>query len=130
MAKIYIDLTEEHLKLIRNLNVQMTDDESIVGIAKDNLYGGTYKYEQMALILGFTDKVVPGTEEDFKGSLYEKDVQLHMQDLDKYINENLLNIEEIMHQFSLSGGLKPGRYVTKDYTHIWSRVDSDQTENK
>lgn len=72
MARIYVNLTEDHLKLIRNLNVQALTDET-VGIVKDNLYGGTYKYEQMALILGLTDKAVPGTEEDMEtGTLYEK----------------------------------------------------------
>lgn len=125
MARIYVNLTEDHLKLIRNLNVQALTDET-VGIAKDNLYGGTYKYEQMALILGLTDKAVPGTEEDMEnGTLYEKEAQLYMVELDKYINENLLNIEEILHQFCLKGGLMVGKYVCKDYQHIWHRVEDE-----
>ena len=125
MARIYVNLTEDHLKLIRNLNVQALTDET-VGIVKDNLYGGTYKYEQMALILGLTDKAVPGTEEDMEnGTLYEKDAQLYMVELDKYINENLLNIEEILHQFCLKGGLTVGKYVCKDYQHIWHRVEDE-----
>ena len=125
MARIYVNLTEDHLKLIRNLNVQALTDET-VGIAKDNLYGGTYKYEQMALILGLTDKAVPGTEEDMEnGTLYEKEAQLYMVELDKYINENLLNIEEILHQFCLKGELTVGKYVCKDYQHIWHRVEDE-----
>lgn len=125
MARIYVNLTEDHLKLIRNLNVQALTDET-VGIVKDNLYGGTYKYEQMALILGLTDKAVPGTEEDMEtGTLYEKEAQLYMMELDKYINENLLNIEEILHQFCLKGGLTVGKYVCKDYQHIWHRVEDE-----
>lgn len=125
MARIYVNLTEDHLKLIRNLNVQALTDET-VGIVKDNLYGGTYKYEQMALILGLTDKAVPGTEEDMEtGTLYEKEAQLYMLELDKYINENLLNIEEILHQFCLKGGLTVGKYVCKDYQHIWHRVEDE-----
>ncbi len=125
MARIYVNLTEDHLKLIRNLNVQALTDET-VGIVKDNLYGGTYKYEQMALILGLTDKAVPGTEEDMEtGTLYEKEAQLYMLELDKYIRENLLNIEEILHQFCLKGGLTVGKYVCKDYQHIWHRVEDE-----
>lgn len=125
MARIYVNLTEDHLKLIRNLNVQALTDET-VGIEKDNLYGGTYKYEQMALILGLTDKAVPGTEEDMEtGTLYEKEAQLYMLELDKYIRENLLNIEEILHQFCLKGGLTVGKYVCKDYQHIWHRVEDE-----
>ena len=125
MARIYVNLTEDHLKLIRNLNVQALTDET-VGIVKDNLYGGTYRYEQMALILGLTDKAVPGTEEDMEtGTLYEKEAQLYMLELDKYIRENLLNIEEILHQFCLKGGLTVGKYVCKDYQHIWHRVEDE-----
>ena len=125
MARIYVNLTEDHLKLIRNLNVQALTDET-VGIAKDNLYGGTYKYEQMALILGLADKAVPGTEEDMEnGTLYEKEAQLYMVELDKYINENLLNSEESLHQFCLKGGLTVGKYVCKDYQHIWHRVEDE-----
>lgn len=120
MAKIYVNLTEDHLKLIRNLNVQELKND-IVGIPKDNLYGGTYKYEQMALILGLMDKAVKGTEEDINGTLYEKDTQLYMMELDKYITDNLLNIEEIVHQFCLTGGITPGKYVCKDYQHIWQK---------
>ena len=125
MARIYVNLTEDHLKLIRNLNVQALTDET-VGIAKDNLYGGTYKYEQMALILGLTDKAVPGTEEDMEnGTLYEKEAQLYMVELDKYIIENLLIIDEILHHFCLKGGLTVGKYVCKDYQHIWHRVEDE-----
>ena len=125
MARIYVNLTEDHLKLIRNLNVQALTDDT-VGIVKDNLYGGTYKYEQMALILGLTDKAVPGTEEDMEtGTLYEKEAQLYMLELDKYIRENLLNIEEVLHQFCLKGGLTVGKYVCKDYQHIWHRVEDE-----
>ena len=120
MAKIYVNLTEDHLKLIRNLNVQELKND-IVGIPKDNLYGGTYKYEQMALILGLMDKAVKGTEEDINGTLYEKDTQLYMMELDKYITDNLLNIEEIVRQFCLTGGITPGKYVCKDYQHIWQK---------
>lgn len=118
MALLKLTLTEDHLKLIRCLNVQEFEKEETVGIAKDNLYGGTYKYEQMALILGLTDKAIPGTEENIEGTLYEKETQLYMQELDRYIRENLAYIEEIVHQFVL-GGLKPGTYVCKDYQHIW-----------
>ena len=120
MAKIYVNLTEDHLKLIRNLNVQELKND-IVGIPKDNLYGGTYKYEQMALILGLMNKAVKGTDEDINGTLYEKDTQLYMMELDKYITDNLLNIEEIVHQFCLTDGITPGKYVCKDYQHIWQK---------
>ena len=127
MAKIKVKLTDELISLIRNLNVvqlaNKEDESDSVGIDKNVLYGGTNKYEQMALILGFTDKAIEGTEEDMYGTKYEKDTQLHMEEMDKYINNNLLYIEEIIHQFSDRGGLTPGMYVAKDYQHIWTRED-------
>lgn len=126
MAKIKINLTDEHLKLIRNLNVQELNDNN-VGIDKDYLYGGTYKYEQMALILGYQDKAIKGTEEDFDGTLFEKDTQLHMVELDKYIRENLQNIEEIVHQFSNNGGLKEGTYECYDNQHIWKYASVEKS---
>lgn len=121
MARIYVTLTEDHLKLIRNLNVQRIGEE--VGIAEDNLYGGTYKYEQMALILGLTDKAIKETEEDITGTVYEYDTQMYMVELDKYIRDNLLNIEEILHQFCMNGGLTEGKYMCIDYQHIWKKVE-------
>lgn len=125
MAKLKVKLTDELISLIRNLNVvRLTDEKNEtdnVGIDRNVLYGGAYKYEQMALILGLTDKAIEGTEEDIYGTLYEKETQLHMEELDKYINDNLLYIEEIIHQFSDRGGLTPGVYVAKDYQHIWTK---------
>ena len=44
----------------------------------------------------------------------------HLMDLDAYITDNILNIEEIVHQFATEGGLKPGIYTCKDNEHIWS----------
>lgn len=116
---IYVNLTEDHIKLIRNLYIQNIND-NVVGIYKDDIYGGTNKYEQMAMILGVTDKVIKDTEEDINGALYEKEVQDYMSDLDAYIKENLLNIEEILHQFL---GITAGKYKCKDYQHIWQKVE-------
>lgn len=123
MAILKITLTEDHLKLIRWLNLQEFEENETVGVAKDNLYGGTYKYEQMAFILGLNDKAIPDTKENIEGTVYEKETQLYMQELDRYIRENLLNIEEIVHQF-IFDGLKPGIYVCKDYQHIWKLSES------
>lgn len=125
MAKIKVTLTDEHIALIKNLNIrkfQENDDAvAVVGINPFEMYGGSYKYEQIALILGYTDKAIEETEESIYGTVYEKDTQLHMEELDKYINANLLYIEEITHQFVDKGGLTAGTYVCKDYQHIWSK---------
>lgn len=120
MAKIHITLTEDLCLLIGSLYVQKINDK-VVGVNTDYLYGGTYKYEQMAFILGLTDKAVEGTEEDIDGTKYKKEAQEYMKRLDTYIRDNIGNIEEIIHQFSLKGGISPGLYEAKDYEHIWTK---------
>ena len=40
-------------------------------------------------------------------------------DYDAYILENLVFIEEILHQFCDKGGLKPGIYTCLDYNRQW-----------
>ena len=121
MAKITLNLTEEHILLIKNLNFKKLTD-SIYGIDCFDLYGGTWKWEQMALILGYSDKVIPETLESIFGPKYEKEIQDYMEELDVFISDNILNIEEILHQFS-SEGIKPGKYTCMDNIHIWNKIN-------
>ena len=54
-----------------------------------------------------------------KGKGYEKEYEEKMMDYDAYILENLVFIEEILHQFCDKGGLKPGIYTCLDYNRQW-----------
>ena len=121
MAKLTIELTEEHIKLIKNLYYKKLA-ENIYGIDVYDLYGGSYKFEQMALILGYGDKVIPETVEDIFGPRYEADVQKHLEELDEFIISNLSNIEEILHQFC-NVGITCGKYTCKDNVHLWSKIE-------
>lgn len=118
MAKISLKLTKEHIILIKNLNIQKLNDY-IFGIDTYNLYGGTFKFEQMALLLGYQDKILPQTAESIWGPRYEEEVQKHLEDLDGFFIDNLGNIEEILHQFCATG-IKEGTYECKDNIHLWS----------
>lgn len=116
--KIKLVLTEDHIKLIKNFNFERISDKHY-GLDTYGLWGGTYLYEQMANILGYQDKVIPETIESNLGARYEKEYEERMMEYDSFILENLVFIEEILHQFCDKGGLKPGIYSCIDYVRIW-----------
>lgn len=116
--KLKVELTEDHIKLIKNFNFERISDKHY-GLDTYGLWGGTYLYEQMAYILGYQDKIIPETIESNLGARYEKEYEEKMMDYDAYILENLVFIEEILHQFCDKGGLKPGIYTCFDYNRQW-----------
>ena len=115
MAYLTVELTKEHLILIKNLTPHMYHD-SICGIDTYSLFGGTYKYEDMAQLLGVADHIIDNG--DIWGPIYDEETTAHLKELDTYITDNILNIEEILHQFC-EEGVKEGKYMTKDYEHMW-----------
>lgn len=131
MARLKVELTDEHLTLIKNFRIQKLNELNVkvgqedwsdkyYGIDTYALYHGNHLYWDMAQILGVHDQVIKGTEEDIDGPKYPTELMNHLMDLDAYITDNILNIEEIVHQFVTEGGLKPGIYTCKDNEHIWS----------
>lgn len=134
MAKLVLNITEDHIKLIKFIKFQKLnvseigkkvskyETDKFYGVDVYDLYGGTFLYEQMAYILGYTDKVIPGTEEDVTGPKYPDEVIDYFNDLDGFIVEHIVDIYEILCQFC-EVGIKPGKYVCKDYQHIWKREE-------
>lgn len=120
MAKIKVKLTEDHIKLIKAMRPLRFDDES-VGVNPHDLYGGTYIYEDMARALDMMDKAIEGTEERPEGVLFDDETYKYLNSLDEYLMDNLLNIQEIMHQFADEGLQTNVTYVCKDYQHIWHK---------
>ena len=139
MARLKVVLTEEHLKLIKNFRIQKLNELNVkngvedwtdkyYGIDTYGLFHGSHLYEDMAQILGVADQVIKGTEEDVDGPKYPQELMEKFIELDEYILDNILEIEEIIHQFSWyydkqknkwTGGVKPGVYTCKDSEHIW-----------
>lgn len=117
--KLKITLNEDLIKLIKNFRIDRFTDEKY-GIDTYALFGGTYLYEEMANILGYQDKIIPETAEYSSGPRYEEEYEKKMIEYDEFLLENLLYIEEILHQFCDKGGLKHGIYTCKDYNRIWS----------
>ena len=95
------------------------DIDNIYGIDNFNLWGGTYLYEQMAYILGISDRVIPETLEDPMGPRYPDEDMEHMKDLDCWFINNLSNIMEILIQFCTEGIQPNVTYWCYDYQHIW-----------
>lgn len=115
---IHINLTEEHLKLISAFNAQL-DGDTIIYYDSKWLYGGTHIMEDLALILGYQDKAVKGTENDAEGRAYDEETEKHMKELHQYIVDNFFYIENLIHYYSTRGGLKVGEYTCKDNELIW-----------
>lgn len=117
MAKIKITLNEEHLKLIKEFRVTRIDDIH-VGIDSINPYGGTYLMEDLAMILGYWDKMVEGTEKDYDGRKFGLENEIKMIELHNHLMDNIEFILSMLFQFSVDG-LKPGTYTCIDYIMKW-----------
>lgn len=119
---VKVTLTDEHIKLIQGLNPTVDDNNNVV-FNPNSLWGGSYLFEDIALILGFYDEQLEGTENDFGGRRYSAEREKHMLELYDYIKDNLLYIESLVHQYSIKGGLTPGTYKCVDYQLDWSKVE-------
>lgn len=115
--KLKVEFDEEKIALIRALRFQKFNDNQY-GIDNYEPFMGSMLFEDMALILGYTDKVIPGTEENFDGPRYQPEVEELFFQLSEWLNCNLIFIEEILHQ-NCDCGIKVGTYTCQDYKRIW-----------
>lgn len=116
-----ITLTEDHLKLIPMFFIQEFNDEE-VGITKNQIFSlGSHLLEDMAIILGLTDKMIPNTKNDAEGAAFEDETEQYMLSLFEYISENLFYIESLIHQFVCRGGISAGTYKCKEEELIWEK---------
>lgn len=125
MAKIKITFNDDHIKLIRNLSVEQFSD-SRYGFDNYCLFGGTFLYEQMALILGVADQVIPGTEESVYGPQYPDELMERFNDLDAFIVTNLPYIIDILTQFCTEGIQTGVEYWCNDMERIWHKKEEKE----
>lgn len=121
---IKLEINEDIIKLIKNLKFERISDKHWA-IDSYNLWGGTYIWEDMAHILGYEKYVIPHTVENPMGARYEEEYQQKMEKYDGFIIENMVFLEEIIHQFIDKGGVRPGIYTAVDYNRIWEYKDFD-----
>jgi hypothetical protein len=119
---LHLNLTEDHLKLVRFLNVEDKDDYFLKINKKVMLTMQTHILDDVAMILGLRDKAIKGTEEDADGAAYPDDVEKYMLDTYHYVSDNLYLIESLLHQ-KVFEGIKAGHYKAKDSNLIWEYVE-------
>lgn len=119
MAILHLNLTEDHLKLVKFLNIEDNDDDVLTINKKVMLTMQTHLLDDVAMILGLRDKAIRNTEEDADGAAYPDDVEKYMLDTYKYVSDNLYLIETLLHQ-KVMEGVKPGTYMCKDNELVWT----------
>lgn len=115
--KLKLTLNEDHIKLIKGLYFQ--DFNTKVGIDKYDIFGNSRLFEDMARILGlYEGHVDRNSVEDWDGAKFDKETSIKLRELADFLDENLLSIEEILHQ-QCDVGIKVGTYVCMDNVRIW-----------
>ena len=122
MAILHLNLTEDHLKLVRFLNIEDKDDDVLTINKKVMLTMQTHILDDVAMILGLKDKAIKGTEEDADGSAYPDEVEKYMLDTYNYVSDNMFLIEMLLHQHVMDG-IKPGHYKAKDTDLVFTLVE-------
>ena len=120
---VHLNLTEDHLKLVRFLNVEDADDDVLTINKHVMLTLQTHILDDVATILGYKDKAIKGTEEDPDGAAYPDDVEKYLLDTYNYVSENLYYIETLLHQRCVQG-IIPGHYKADDASLIWEKCDN------
>jgi hypothetical protein len=129
MATVKLTLTKDMLALIANIRFtklpNMNSEKEYLnwGIDFNSIYGGSFLLEDIAYIIGRYDEHIEGTEYNAMGPEFPDELHNYMLDLHETILKNLPYIEDLVHQFSIKGGLTEGTYKCKDYARIWSRVE-------
>ena len=119
---LHLNLTEDHLKLVRFLNIEDKDDDVLTINKKVMLTMQTHILDDVAMILGLRDKAIKNTEEDADGAAYPDDVEKYMLDTYHYVSDNMFLIEQLLHQHVMDG-VKPGHYKAKDSDMVFERVE-------
>lgn len=116
IMKLKVTLNEDHIKLIKHLWFQ--DFNTKVGIDKYDIFGNSRLFEDMARILGLMDHIRMETLDDWDGAKFDQEATDKMLELAEFLDENILSIEEILHQHC-DVGLKVGTYTCIDNVRIW-----------
>lgn len=118
---IHLNLTEDHLKLVRFFNIEDTHDEYLSINKEVMLTLQTHLLDDVATILDLRDKAIPNTSNDAEGTAYPDEVEKYMLDTYNYVSDNIYYIETLLHQYVMEG-IKPGHYKAKDNELIWEYV--------
>lgn len=116
-----ITLNEEHLKLIPFIFIQEDGDYNVLIDNKHMFCLGSQLFQDMSIILGLRDKMIPKTENDADGMAFDEETEKHMLELYSYLKEHMYDIETLIHQFVVKGGISVGTYICQDNEMIWEK---------
>lgn len=110
-------------EVISPITVELAEDfgDNLYGLNIYSLWGGTYMYEDMALILDKMDKAIEGTSEEPDGVKFDEETTAYFSELSTFIIEHLKDIEEILHQFCTEGIQAGVVYSCKPNEHLWTK---------
>ena len=118
--KIKINVTDDIIKLLAMSSIgEETEDGVMIG--NEYILGG-HLLEDMAMILGITDKSIPNTKEDADGMAFPDEIEKELIELNDYIRDNRRSFEFLIHQFMFDG-LKAGTYEANDYDMLFNKVE-------
>lgn len=119
---LHLHLTEDHLKLVRFLNIEDNNDDYLSINKHVMLTLQSHILDDVATILGLRDKAIENTENDAEGSAYPDDVEKYMLDTYNYVSDNMFLIETLLHQ-NVTCGIQEGHYKCKDNEMFWEKVN-------
>lgn len=114
-----ITLTEDHLKLINLIRFEDDEINNKIMVDKINPYILSGKLENIAFALGLSHLAIPNSNESEYGAAFPDETEKYMLDIHHYIVDNLYDIEVLIHQMVLKGGITPGTYKCVDTEEIW-----------
>jgi transcription termination factor NusB len=79
--------------------------------------------EDMAMALGIYDRAIKGTEDDPEGKAFSDEDTKYMLSLHKYVVDNLYELETLIHQYIVKGGLEAAVYKAKDNELLWEKEE-------
>lgn len=117
-----LTLTNDHLKLIPFFYINSNNGNDVNINTEYGLFNLNNRLiEDMCMILGYQDKAIPNTENDADGRAFDDETTKYMIDVFEYVEENLADIETLIHQFVVKGGLTEGTYKCLDSDMIWEK---------
>lgn len=117
-----LTFTKDHIKLLKLLKFEYDEKEETLLLEKFNPYILPGRLEDLAMVLGFKDKMIPGTEEDAEGGAFPDDIEDYLLEVHKYIIDNLHDIEVLIHQKAFEkDSITPGTYKFVETEGVWKK---------
>jgi hypothetical protein len=119
---LHLNLTDDHLKLVKFFNIEDLNDEYL-GINKERMLTmQTHLLDDVSLILGLRDKAIERSKEDADGLAFPDEEEKYMLDTYHYVSDNIYLIETLLHQRATEG-VQSGHYRCNSKDMIWEKLE-------